>query len=111
MFILHCTRILVVKLEFRTEIRAHRLICITFWASTWRKDAALLDLVDVTRIKNTHRHNVAHQNCLDVTRGSAAIALITFVIIVLLVFEFRVRDELSAVLRLADAIYALRTVA
>jgi hypothetical protein len=49
------------------------------------------------------------QNCLNVTRVSAAIESISFVIIVPLVFEFR--DELSAVLRLADAMYAFRIVA
>jgi hypothetical protein len=49
------------------------------------------------------------QNCLNVTRVSAVIESISFVIIVPLVFEFR--DELSAVLRLADAMYAFRIVA
>jgi hypothetical protein len=63
----------------------------------------------VTQVQNTHRHTVVHQNCLDVTRVSAPIASISFVIFVPLVFEFR--DELSAMLRLADALYALRTVA
>lgn len=52
-----------------------------------RKDAALLD-----------------SNRFNVTRRSATIASISFVMIVPLVFEFR--DELSAVLRLEDAMYA-----
>jgi hypothetical protein len=94
-----------------TKTRAYRLIievCTTF-QSTWRKDAALLDSAGVTHVQNTHRHAVVHQNCLNVTRVSVAIASISFVIIVPLVFEFR--DELSEVLRSADAMYALRTVA
>jgi hypothetical protein len=91
---------------------AHRLIikvCTTFQRSTWRKDVALLDSAGVTHLQNTHRHAVMDQNCLNVTRVSAAIESISFVIIVPLVFEFR--DELSAVLRLADAMYAFRIVA
>jgi hypothetical protein len=56
------------------------------------------------------KYSMAHRNCLNVTRVSSMIqASIGFLIIVLLVFEFR--DELSAVLWLADAVYELRTVA
>jgi hypothetical protein len=94
--------------------RAHRLIIevrATLQWSTWRKDAALLDSVGVTHVQNTHRHAVAHQNYLDEARGlgCTTIASTSFVIVVPLVFEFR--DELSAALRLADAMYVLRTVA
>jgi hypothetical protein len=49
---------------------------------------------------------MAHQNCLNVTRVSAAIASTSFAIIV---FEFR--DELSAVLRLADTMYVFLIIA
>ena len=75
-------------------------------------DAALLDSAGVTHVQSTHPHAVVHQNCLNFTRGSVAIASIGFVIIVSLVFKFRDdSDVLSAELRLADAMYALRTVA
>jgi hypothetical protein len=82
-------------------------ICTTF-QSACHKEAAVLDSAGVTRVKNTHRQDVVHQNRLNVTHVSAAIASISFVIIVSLVLEFR--NELSAVLRLADMMYALRTV-
>jgi hypothetical protein len=52
---------------------------------------------------------MAPQNCFDVTRRCAATASISFVIIVLLVFEFR--DELSVALRLADTMYAFSIIA
>ena len=78
-----------------------------FQRSTWRKDAALLVSAGVTHVQNTRRHAVSHQKCLNATRGSAAIATISFVITVPLVFKFR--DELSAALRPANAMYALRT--
>ena len=74
-------------------MRAHRLIieaCTTHCQrSAWGKDAALLGLVGAIRVQNTHRLavDVAHYSCLNVTRGSATIASISFVIIVLLVFE------------------------
>ena len=73
------------------------------------KDAALLDSAGVTHVQSAHLHAAVHQNCLNLTRGSVAMASIGFVIIVPLVFEFP--DELWAVLPLADAMYALRTVA
>jgi hypothetical protein len=64
----------------------------TFQRNTWRKDSALLDSAGVTLVQDTHRHAVVHQNCFDVTRVFAAIASISFVIFVPLVFDFR--DEL-----------------
>jgi hypothetical protein len=93
-------------------MRAHSLtieVCTTFQRNIWRKDSALLDSAGATHVQNTHRHAVVDQNCLDVTRVSAAIASISFVIFVTLVFDFR--DELLAALRPADAMYALRAVA
>jgi hypothetical protein len=80
-----------------------------FQRSSWRKDAALLDSAGVTQVRNTHRHAVAHQNYLNVARGCAKTASISFMTIVPLVFEFW--DELSVAFRLADAMYALRIVA
>jgi hypothetical protein len=99
-----------VELEFRKKMRAHSLMIqvrTTFQRNTWRKDSALLDSAGVTLVQDTHRHAVVHQNCFDVTRVFAAIASISFVIFVPLVFDFR--DELLAALRLADAMYALPT--
>jgi hypothetical protein len=111
--ILYCyTWTHIIELEFHTKMRAHKIIEVpgrtTLQRSTWRKDAALLDSACVTRTKySSTRCGASELPQCDPRISDDSIN--QFREIVPLIFELR--DELSAVLRQADAMYALRIVA
>ena len=78
----------------------------------WLKDDAPLDPAWKKKVQHTYKLLLdtitAHKDCLEVTRGPTTIAPIDLVMMVLLVFEFQ---EKLSVLRLADALHALRMAA